>query len=158
MGAQLGERDGVPGAHFSVWAPAAAEVAVAGTFNGWSARRDPLARVDDTGVWSGFVPGVTEGAHYKFHIRSRIEGATLDKADPFAFAAELPPNTASIVHDPSRFVWRDEEWMRARAERNAPGAPISIYEVHLGSWRRVREEGEPPPSPTRSWRSSSPPT
>ncbi len=131
----------VGGTRFAVWAPNAAEVAVIGDFNGWDRRTSPLApRGDSSGIWEGLVEGVGPGALYKYHIASRHGGHRVDKSDPYAFRTEVPPRTASIVWDLS-FEWHDEEWMRHRAGANALGAPWSIYEVHLGSWRRVPEEG-----------------
>src|SRR5436853_418256 len=131
----------VGGTRFAVWAPNAAEVAVIGDFNGWDRRTSPLApRGDSSGIWEGLVQGVGPGALYKYHIASRHGGHRVDKSDPYAFRTEVPPRTASIVWDLS-FEWHDEEWMRHRAGANALGAPWSIYEVHLGSWRRVPEEG-----------------
>ena len=131
----------VGGTRFAVWAPNAAEVAVIGDFNGWDRRTSPLApRGDSSGIWEGLVEGVGPGALYKYHIASRHGGHRVDKSDPYAFRTEVPPRTASIVWDLS-FEWHDEEWLRHRAGANALGAPWSIYEVHLGSWRRVPEEG-----------------
>jgi 1,4-alpha-glucan branching enzyme len=128
------------GSHFGVWAPNAASVSVVGDFNGWNPSSHPLeARGDSSGIWEGFIPGVSPGAIYKYHIVSRHAGYTVNKADPFAFYAELPPRTASVVWDLS-YEWGDEEWMRTRLRANALDAPMSIYEVHLGSWRRVPEE------------------
>jgi 1,4-alpha-glucan branching enzyme len=130
----------VSGTHFAVWAPNAAGVAVVGDFNGWDRRASPLApRADSSGIWEGLVPGAGPGALYKYHIASRHGGYTADKSDPYAFRTEVPPRTASVVWDLS-FEWHDEEWMRRRAAANALDAPWSIYEVHLGSWRRIPEE------------------
>jgi 1,4-alpha-glucan branching enzyme len=132
MGCQLG----VDGAVFRVWAPNAARVSVIGDFNGWSPDANPLAsRSDDTGIWEGNVPGVEQGHAYKFHIAPRAGGPGFDKADPFALYAEAPPSTASRAWT-LEHAWRDAVWMRSRARRNALDAPMSIYEVHLGSWRR----------------------
>ena len=128
------------GTHFGVWAPNAASVSVVGDFNGWNPASHLLEpRGDSSGIWEGFVPGVSPGAVYKYHIISRHAGYSVDKADPFAFYAELPPRTASVVWDLS-YEWGDDEWMKTRARANALDAPMSIYEVHLGSWRRVPEE------------------
>src|SRR5437763_800478 len=125
----------------AVRAPNAPEVAVIGVFNGWDRRTSPLApRGDSSGIWEGLVQGVGPGALYKYPIASRHGGHRVDKSDPYAFRTEVPPRTASIVWDLS-FEWHDEEWLRHRAGANALGAPWSIYEVHLGSWRRVPEEG-----------------
>jgi 1,4-alpha-glucan branching enzyme len=130
----------VSGTHFAVWAPNAAGVAVVGDFNGWDRRASPLApRADSSGIWEGLVARVGPGALYKYHIASRHGGYATDKSDPYAFRTEVPPRTASVVWDLS-FEWHDEEWMRRRAAANALDAPWSIYEVHLGSWRRIPEE------------------
>ena len=137
LGAHPAVVDGTPGVRFAVWAPNAEHVAVIGDFNGWNKDAHPLAvRGDWSGIWQGFVPGVEPGAAYKYHIRSRYDGYTVDKADPFAFFAETPPRTASRVWTLD-YVWGDGEWMARRKEANSLGAPWSIYEVHLGSWRRA---------------------
>ncbi|HEY8506923.1 MAG TPA: 1,4-alpha-glucan branching protein GlgB [Steroidobacteraceae bacterium] len=129
------------GTWFGVWAPNAASVSVVGDFNGWQPDAHPMEpRPDGSGIWSTFVPGVKHGALYKYHIVSRHRGYRVDKADPFAFFNEQPPRTASIVWDLS-YEWGDDEWMRRRARANAFDAPWSIYEVHIGSWRRVPEDG-----------------
>jgi 1,4-alpha-glucan branching enzyme len=120
--------------HFAVWAPNAASVAVVGGFNGWDPRAHPM-QGSDAGVWSARVEGARPGAVYKFHIVSRHAGYQVDKADPYAFRAEEAPRTGSVVWDLD-YQWGDGEWMKHRAKRNALDAPCSIYEVHLGSWRR----------------------
>jgi 1,4-alpha-glucan branching enzyme len=128
------------GTHFSLWAPNAASVSMVGDFNGWNPASHPLTvRSDSSGIWEGFIPGVRVGALYKYHIVSRQAGYTVDKADPFAFYCETPPRTASVVWDLS-YEWGDDQWMGARGRANAHDAPWSIYELHLGSWRRVPEE------------------
>jgi 1,4-alpha-glucan branching enzyme len=128
------------GTHFAVWAPNAAAVSVVGDFNGWNPTTHPLtARGDSSGVWEGFVAGVRPGALYKYHIVSRHAGYSVDKADPFAFYCETPPRTASVVWDLA-YEWGDGQWMGARGRVNAHDAPWSVYELHLGSWRRVPEE------------------
>jgi 1,4-alpha-glucan branching enzyme len=127
--------DGVAGTSFAVWAPNAAAVFVMGDFNGWSKESHPLSKVGRSGVWEGFLPGVARGAVYKYHVVSRHRGYRVDKADPFAVRHEVPPRRGSIVWDLD-YAWTDDDWMAARAERNSLQAPISIYEVHLGSWRR----------------------
>jgi 1,4-alpha-glucan branching enzyme len=128
------------GTHFAVWAPNAAAVSVVGDFNGWNPTTHPLtARGDSSGVWEGFVADVRPGALYKYHIVSRHAGYSVDKADPFAFYCETPPRTASVVWDLA-YDWGDGQWMGARGRVNAHDAPWSIYELHLGSWRRVPEE------------------
>ena len=131
---------GGEGTHFSAWAPNAASVSVVGDFNGWSPTAQRLQpRADSSGIWEGFVRGVRPGALYKYHIVSRHAAYTVDKSDPFAFYSEVPPRTASVVWDLS-YEWGDGEWMRRRARVNALDAPWSIYEMHLGAWRRVPEE------------------
>ncbi len=131
-----GERTGT---YFAVWAPNARAVSVVGDFNGWDPRSHPLRVEGDAGIWEGFVGGVGAGAVYKYHIVSRERGYQVDKADPMARFAEHPPSTASVVWD-GTFEWSDAEWMTARGERSAAKAPISIYEVHIGSWRRKPED------------------
>jgi 1,4-alpha-glucan branching enzyme len=142
LGAHLVEdAGGRAGVWFGVWAPNAAAVSVIGDWNDWREGADALAPRDGSGVWEAFVPGVTRGARYKYAIRPRGGGGTLLKADPMALRGEVPPATASVVWDLDGHRWGDGEWMVGRAARAATGAPISIYEVHLGSWRRVPEEG-----------------
>jgi 1,4-alpha-glucan branching enzyme len=141
LGAHLGQRGGRDGVDFAVWAPNAASVHVIGDFEGWGERPPALAARGSSGVWEGFVPGIGEGAHYKYRIVSRQGGYRVDKADPYGFRSELPPATASIVCDLDR-KWEDGEWMRARRAKNGLDTPMSIYEVHLGSWMRVPEEGD----------------
>ncbi|MET3182054.1 UNVERIFIED_ORG: 1,4-alpha-glucan branching enzyme [Variovorax guangxiensis] len=124
------------GARFAVWAPNAEAVSVVGDWNYWSGDADPLAAsADSTGIWQGYVPDAAAGQAYKYRIHSRHGGYTVDKADPVAFSAEPPPATASRVCELS-YEWNDAEWMATRGPRNALGAPMSVYEVHLGSWRR----------------------
>ena len=140
LGAHLGQTDGEPGVHFAVVAPNADHVSVIGDFNGWSTDASPLECLGDSGIWGGFVPGVGPGALYKYHVCSRHHGFTADKADPYGFAAEVRPRTASKVWDLSRYTWGDETWMGVRGRHNAHDGPITIYEVHLGSWMRVPED------------------
>jgi len=140
LGAHPASIDGADGTHFALWAPNAEEVSVIGDFNGWDPDSHALAvRWDSSGIWEGFIPGVGPGEPYKFHIVSKFKGYTVDKADPMAFFSEVPPRTSSVVCDPG-YEWGDNEWMASRAERNSPASPISIYEVHLGSWKRAAEE------------------
>ncbi len=127
------------GTYFAVWAPDAKQVSVVGDFNGWDRTSHHLQPRGQSGIWEGFVPGVSKGALYKYHIASRYKGYKVDKADPLAIYCETAPKTASIVWD-LEYDWGDQEWMKKRHERNTLGAPIAIYEVHLGSWRRVPEE------------------
>jgi len=137
--AAIGKRTGT---QFAVWAPNARAVSAIGDWNGWTPGADPLSGAGGSGIWEGFVGDVGQGATYKFAITSG-SGEALEKADPFARYAELPPKTASIVWDLG-YEWGDGEWMRTRAARSALDAPISIYELHLGSWRRNVEEGNRP--------------
>jgi 1,4-alpha-glucan branching enzyme len=139
LGAHIHVQDGASGVVFAVWAPEATRVSVVGDWDGW-ARGAELGPVASSGIWEGFVPGAAPGHRYKLRLRAR-DGADLEKADPFARHAELPPGNASVVTAPSGYRWGDARWLAERRERQAPGAPLSIYEVHLGSWRRVPEEG-----------------
>ena len=143
MGAHLGTVDGLAGTSFAVWAPNAERVTVMGDFNGWDKGRHALRPLGPSGVWQGFIPGVSQGAVYKYHVRSRERGYTVDKADPFGVFQESAPATQSIVWDLA-YEWGDADWMASRRERNGMRSPISIYEVHLGSWRRVPEERDRP--------------
>jgi 1,4-alpha-glucan branching enzyme len=141
LGAHLGEVDGAAGTRFAVWAPNAARVCVIGEFNRWQPGAAPLAlREDGSGIWEGFVPGVGEGTLYKYHIASRYGGFEAERGDPFAFQCEAPPRTASIVAAPAH-AWGDGGWLERRTQANALNAPMAIYEVHLGSWRRMPGEG-----------------
>jgi 1,4-alpha-glucan branching enzyme len=139
LGAHLTSAGDQSGASFSVWAPNARAVSVIGSFNGWNPLSHPLRVRESSGIWEGFIPGVTKGSVYKFHIVSRNNGFVVDKADPFGFWHEKPPRTASVVWDLD-YQWADHDWMQNREGRNSLHAPISIYEVHLGSWMRVPEE------------------
>ena len=139
LGAHPAEVAGVRGTRFAVWAPNADRVSVVGDFNGWMPDAATLRSVGTSGVWEGFVPRVGPGSVYKYAIRSRHSGYRVDKADPFGFAAEVRPETASKVCDLSGFKWADGEWMTHRGGRHATGAPVSVYEVHLGSWRRAAD-------------------
>jgi len=141
LGAHLHTVDDVAGVRFAVWAPNALRVSVVGDFNGWDGRRHPMRSRGATGLWELFIPDIPEGSNYKYEIRPRDHDVPFLKADPYAFAAELRPKTASIVRDISRHRWGDQHWMAARANRDPLSGPLSIYEVHLGSWMRVPEEG-----------------
>ncbi|MHA7837167.1 MAG: 1,4-alpha-glucan branching protein GlgB [bacterium] len=134
MGAHAGTVDGRPGVHFSVWAPDAEGVSIVGDWNDWDEKASPMERLASSGIWFGFVPGVRVGQRYKYRVQKRFGRGWVDKADPFGFHAEEAPATASVVWDLD-FEWGDGEWMRDRGERNSADAPISIYELHLGSWR-----------------------
>jgi 1,4-alpha-glucan branching enzyme len=133
--------DGVSGTCFSVWAPNAESVTVVGDFNGWDRARHPLRPRASSGIWEGFIPGVGPGTLYKYHIASRFNGYRVDKADPFARCSEKPPLTASRVWRHGH-RWQDGEWIGERGARNRLSAPLSIYEVHLGSWRRDPQDRE----------------
>jgi 1,4-alpha-glucan branching enzyme len=138
LGAHLSERDGRRGVQFAVWAPNAESVSVIGDFNQWNPSTD-IMRPSSAGVWEDFVPGIGSGCVYKYHVESR-DRYVVDKADPYAFAAEIRPRTASCVWDLQDYSWLDDSWMANRAKYNSLNSPISIYEVHLGSWMRVPEE------------------
>ncbi len=140
LGAHPGVVDGAWGTHFSVWAPNASAVSLVGNFNAWAEEAHPMRRRpgSESGVWETFAPGIGKGALYKYRVRRG--DYVMDKADPFAALCEVPPGTASIVHAPAH-RWGDARWMASRASHNALTAPMSIYEVHLGSFRRVPEEG-----------------
>jgi len=144
LGAHALDLNGSSGTHFGVWAPHAREVSVIGDFNGWNPWVNPLERRGRTGVWSGFVPAIGQGALYKFSMVAPDGGSRFDRADPYAFAAEPPPGTASKIWDLSLYEWGDGSWMAGRGDRQSITAPITIYEVHLGSWMRVPEEGNRP--------------
>jgi 1,4-alpha-glucan branching enzyme len=134
---RLGESSGV---HFAVWAPNAERVSVVGDFNGWDGRVHPMRNLGPSGVWEIFIPGIPEGQRYKFEIRSRREAELLLKADPYGFAFEVPPRSASVVTSP-HYEWGDGEWIEHRASCRAWFArPMAIYEVHFGSWARIPEE------------------
>ncbi len=141
LGAHPTTMEGVAGTSFAVWAPSARKVSVVGDFNHWDGRVHPMRLRHGPGVWEIFLPGVGPGALYKYEIRGPHGNLMPLKADPYAFYAEQPPRTASVVHGLPKHEWQDQEWMERRAERNDRHAPISIYEVHLGSWRRVPDEG-----------------
>ena len=140
LGASVQAIDGVSGVRFAVWAPNAERVTVMGDFNDWNTETHPIEPAGESGVWAGFVPGLHRGAVYKFHIVSRFDGYQVDKADPFGLMHEVPPKTASVVWDLD-YAWADADWMAARGERASAASAMSIYEVHLGSWRRVVHEG-----------------
>ncbi|MGH9631519.1 MAG: 1,4-alpha-glucan branching protein GlgB, partial [Bryobacteraceae bacterium] len=140
LGAHPMHAEGADGTYFSVWAPNAERVSVLGGFNNWQKGVAPLYPKGQSGIWEGFLPNVGKGASYKFHVESRYHGFRVDKADPFALYAEAPPQTASVAWDLG-YQWNDLEWMENRRNINALDRPMSVYEMHLGSWRRVPEEG-----------------
>jgi len=139
LGAHLSEDP--KGASFAVWAPNADWVSVIGDFNGWNRDENKLVPREQSGIWEGFIEGVEHAALYKYHVHSRVTRTGADKADPFAVYAEQPPRQASIVWDLS-YDWGDSDWMSSRSRANSRSAPWSVYEVHLGSWMRVPEEGD----------------
>ncbi|MCS6909224.1 MAG: 1,4-alpha-glucan branching protein GlgB [Anaerolineales bacterium] len=136
LGAHPIVHQGVAGTVFAVWAPSALRVSVVGNFNRWDGRRHPMRPRGASGLWELFIPGLGVGEIYKYEVKSRYRGYMVNKADPFAFAGELRPRTASIVFDLNRYQWQDGEWMAQRREHQKLDAPLSIYEVHLGSWKR----------------------
>ena len=140
LGAHLMEVKGKKGTQFGVWAPDAERVSVMGDFNGWSKSSHPLHSRGQSGIWEGFVPGLGAGTQYKYYVESRHQGYRVDKADPFAYFNQNPPETASVVWSLD-YDWGDSDWMKTRSKRNGLHSPISIYEVHFGSWARVPAEG-----------------
>ena len=136
LGSHLTEVDGVKGTYFAVWAPSAKSVSVVGDFNYWNADEHPLnVRWDSSGIWEGFIPGVDKGTKYKYKIHSNNNDIWTEKADPFARFCEHPPHTASVVWEDDH-QWKDSEWMHTREEKNGLDKPYSVYEVHLGSWKK----------------------
>lgn len=143
LGSRLMEFEGIKGAYFAVWAPNAESVFVMGEFNGWNRYSHPLAvRWDSSGIWEGFIAGIEQGQLYKYLVRSKLGGKEFERGDPFAFHCETPPRTASIVWD-THFDWNEEDWKKEREKKNSLSAPISIYEMHFGSWRREIEQSRP---------------
>ncbi len=132
--------NGQQGTYFAVWAPDARDVSIIGDFNGWDRAAHLLQPREQSGIWEGFIPEVGKGTLYKYHIISQYRGLRREKADPLAIYNETPPKTASIVWD-LKYDWGDREWLVKRGEHNALDKPVAIYEVHLGSWRRVPQEG-----------------
>lgn len=140
LGAHPIEVDGVKGVYFAVWAPSAQSVSVVGDFNYWIAGNHELyVRWDASGIWEGFIPNITKGTTYKYKIQSSNNGIVTEKADPFAFYCEKPPHTASVIWDLD-YKWEDDRWMKSRKEHNALDKPYSVYEVHLGSWKRHADD------------------
>ncbi|MDX5347084.1 MAG: 1,4-alpha-glucan branching protein GlgB [Hymenobacteraceae bacterium] len=140
LGAHLMQHENMLGTYFAVWAPNAEEVSVIGEFNHWQPHEHRLyARLDSSGIWEGFIPNIGHGALYKYHIRSRYNNYSVSKADPFAFYAETAPRTASVVWSLD-YKWNDKKWGQTRKKQAQKPHPLSVYELHLGSWRRVPEE------------------
>ena len=135
------EINGVRGVHFAVWAPNAQRVSVVGDFNFWDGRVHTMRNRGVSGLWELFIPRLDEGTLYKFEIRSRYGNFVRLKSDPYGFAAELRPKSASVVSNIDNYEWRDAEWMTARAARDWQHAPMAVYELHAGSWRRKTSEG-----------------
>ncbi|MBX7099959.1 MAG: 1,4-alpha-glucan branching protein GlgB [Myxococcaceae bacterium] len=144
LGAHPRTHQGVDGTSFAVWAPNAESISVVGDFNRWDSRIHLMRCLGSSGIWEIFVPGVGDGERYKFELRVRGQPDPFHKADPMAFGTEVPPRTASVIHDSRRYAWGDARWLTARKDRHAPSQPMSIYEVHPTSWRRVPEEGNRP--------------
>jgi 1,4-alpha-glucan branching enzyme len=139
LGAHLTEIRGVKGVHFAVWAPNAQRVSVVGDYNSWDGRRHPMRKHEGNGIWELFVPGLAEGEKYKYELK--LSGGNISlKTDPYAFAVELPPKTASCVHNLDGYEWNDQEWIEKRSAWNFLEEPISIYEMHFGSWRHAADE------------------
>ena len=138
LGAHFVNTEDNVGTYFAVWAPHANSVSVIGDFNGWDNSSHFLHLKSKSGIWEGFIPKASTGDKYKYHIQSRFSDYKVDKADPVAFYAEIAPNTASIIWDLA-YQWGDQEWMTNRQSNNSLAAPISIYEMHLGSWKRPGE-------------------
>ena len=142
MGSHEKNIDGVEGVHFVVSAPSAERVSVVGSFNDWDGRRNPMRKYHDQGIWELFIPDVQQGDTYKYEIKTYNGDWPLKKADPYGFYSEVRPGTASIVCDTEQFEWDDDEWMQKRGDLQAHDAPVSIYELHFGSWKRKGEHGE----------------
>ena len=140
LGARLGKQDEYDGVYFAVWPPNADRVSVFGDFNSWRRDANPLQLRTSSEIWEGFVPGAGDGTVYKFHIVSRSNGYAVDKVDPFGFQHQEAPQTASVVRNLG-YAWGDADWMQSRSVHNSLSSPISVNEVHLGSWARVSDEG-----------------
>ena len=139
LGAHFAEKDGKRGVQFAVWAPNAKRVSIIGDFNNWNPNTAVMLP-STAGIWEGFVPDIAQGASYKYHIESRYRDYKVDKADPYGFAAEIRPQTASRVWNLEKYSWHDESWMKNRTNTNSLNSPLSFYEVHLGSWKRALDE------------------
>ncbi len=143
LGAHPRRHGRVTGAFFAVWAPSARSVSVVGDFNQWDERSHPMRARDESGLWELFIPGLKPGTTYKYAITSQIDKYHVLKADPFAFAAELRPATASVICGLGRYAWHDDDWLAGRQQRQSAAAPLAIYEVHLGSWKRAPAPDDP---------------
>jgi 1,4-alpha-glucan branching enzyme len=141
LGAHLCVKDGIAGVNFAVWAPNAVRISITGDFNNWDDGKHPMRPRADSGIWELFIPDLAEGTKYKYAVWPRSGGSPQMKADPVGFFAEARPKTASIVYDLDRHRWNDAAWISARLSRNVLTQPISVYEVHLGSWDRIGDEG-----------------
>jgi 1,4-alpha-glucan branching enzyme len=145
LGAHRSEADGKAGVHFAVWAPNAGQVSVIGDFNGWNPASHPMQSLGVSGIWETFVPKAGDGERYKFEIVSRVDGARMQKTDPYGKFFESDASGAAIIWDLDRYAWRDKEWMDERPRWNGwLDRPLSVYELHLGSWKRVPERGGGP--------------
>jgi 1,4-alpha-glucan branching enzyme len=143
MGSHPIIHNGAEGTYFAVWAPNARQVSVVGTFNNWDKSRHPLKSRGQSGIWEGFIPGIGKGSIYKYYVVSNYGDYKAEKADPIAFYSETPPANASVIWN-IEYSWKDQDWMEKRRRRDPLKEPISIYEVHPGSWRRVPEENNRP--------------
>ncbi|MDE3171101.1 MAG: 1,4-alpha-glucan branching protein GlgB, partial [Acidobacteriota bacterium] len=141
LGAHLREMAGIQGVHFGVWAPNASRVSVIGDFNWWDGSTHPMRMRGESGIWEIFIPELAQGTLYKFEVQSRFGHHVAQKADPYGFASELRPKSASAVWDIHRYEWNDSAWLSARGARDWLHAPLTIYEVHAGSWRRQEKDG-----------------
>ncbi|HEY9784578.1 MAG TPA: 1,4-alpha-glucan branching protein GlgB [Candidatus Obscuribacterales bacterium] len=141
LGAHITRHNGKEGTHFAVWAPNAQAVSVIGDFNQWDTEANRMQMTNDSGIWTAFLPGLKEGTLYKYFVKAKHGGLAQEKSDPFGFTGEVRPRTASMVWNLDKYEWKDQAWIEARSRRNALEAPMSIYEVHMGSWMLVPEEG-----------------
>ncbi len=149
MGAHFMTHKGKRGVYFALWAPNARHIAIIGDFNNYDKAAHPMGkREDDSGIWECFIEGIEEGVTYKYHLVSKLHNKEYEKADPYAFFSEKKPNSASRIWDINKYKWNDNEWMKNRSEVNAHDKPLSIYEVHLGSWRQKVEDDNRPLSYT----------
>ena len=140
LGSHIVEHEGIKGVCFSVWAPSAKSVSIIGDFNNWKPENYKLqVRWDGSGIWEGFIPNIQQGSTYKYRIVSNNQGIITEKADPFALYCEKPPQTASVIWD-LNYKWKDSKWMKSRKEFNSLDKPYSVYEVHLGSWKKNMKE------------------